>query len=220
MSLENKKTLEVYDRMAKNYIASTIKHDEVDPAKAARKREKLEGLIRESFGGFPEGAKFFEIGCADGTVSKFVEGLGFKATASDVAEDFVKAAREIGLEAIRFNALGDEFPEKYNGILAWRVFVHFTEEDAEKVIRKVYDALEDDGVFVFNAINRDFKEVDREWVDFSGDYHMGAERYYNYFRQETLDEIIGEAGFKFERFFKDGGESGEKWLIYVLKKAK
>lgn len=103
-------------------------------------------------------------------------------------------------------------------MFCWRVFVHFTKEDAQKVIQKVYDALEDNGVFVFNAMNRETKKVDNEWVDFEGVYHMGAERYYNYFRQEELDDIIRQTKFKIEDFHKEGGDNNDKWLIYVLKK--
>lgn len=218
MSKENQKTLEVYEQTAKTYIANTIRHDELDPAKAKRKREKLHSLIRESFGGFPKGAKIFEVGSAEGTNAKFIESLGFEVTASDVAEDFVEETQKTGLRTIKFNALEDSFPEKYDGIFAWRVFVHFTEDDAREVISKVYEALNDGGIFVFNAINREVKKVDNEWVDFPWEYHMGIDRYYNYFRQEVLDEIIQTCGFKIRRFFKDGGESGKKWLVYVIEK--
>ena len=39
-------------------------------------------------------------------------------------------------------------------------------------MRKVYDALEDNGIFMFNVINRKTKSVDSEWVDFSNEYHI------------------------------------------------
>jgi len=72
-------------------------------------------------------------------------------------------------------------------------------------------------VFIFNAINRETKEIDNEWVDFEGEYHMGVERYYNYFLQEELDDIINQTEFKIETFYKNGGDNNNKWLIYVLK---
>ncbi len=55
-----------------------------------------------------------------------------------------------------------------------------------KIIQKVYDTLEENGVFIFNAINRETKSVDNEWVDFEGEYHMGVERYYSYFSKEGI----------------------------------
>ena len=85
-------------------------------------------------------------------------------------------------------------------------------------MQKVYDTLEDNGIFIFNAMNRETKKVDNEWVDFEGEYHMGAERYYNYFTKEDLDTIIQKTKFKIEDFHKDGGSNNNKWLLYVLRK--
>lgn len=218
MSDENRKTLEIYKEKAKLYLVNSIEHDKIDPLKAKKKREKLEELIKNSFASLPKQAKVFEIGSGDGTNAKFIKSLDFDVTASDMADDFIKATQSQGVKTIKFNAIEDEFPERYSGIFCWRVFVHFTKEDASKIIQKVYDNLEKNGIFVFNAINREIKEIDNEWVDFEGEYHMGAERYYNYFNQKDLDDIIKQTNFEIKEFRKDGGENNNKWLIYVLKK--
>ena len=67
-----------------------------------------------------------------------------------------------GLKAIKFNALEDDFPEKIFAIFCQRVFVHFTKEDTLKIIQKAYNSLENNGIFIFNAINRETKSVDNE----------------------------------------------------------
>jgi len=218
MSSENKKTVEVYKKTAYLYLENSAEHDRLDPKRADKKREKLEELIKESFSTLPENGKVFEIGSGEGKNAKFMKDLGFEVTASDIADDFIEVTSKLGVNTIKFDALEDDFPEKYSGMFCWRVFVHFTKDDALKIIQKVYDNLEDGGVFIFNAINRETKEIDNEWVDFEGEYHMGVERYYNYFRQEELDEIIHKTKFKIEKFQKNGGENNNKWLIYVLKK--
>ena len=218
MSIENKRTLEIYQEKAHVYLATSDEDDKLNPNKAKQQREKLEKLIKMSFSSFPQHAKVFEIGSADGKNAKFIKSIGFEVTASDTADDFIKASQSSGLKTIRFNALEDEFPEKYFGVFCWRVFVHFTKEDAKQIINKIYDALENDGIFVFNAINRENRGVDSEWVDFEGEYHMGAERYYNYFNQKELDDIIKQTKFQIRNFYKEGGEDNNKWLVYVLKK--
>lgn len=218
MSKENKKTLEVYKEKAHLYLATSIEHDKIDPVKAKKKREKLEELIKANFSSLPKNAKVFEIGSGDGTNAKFIENLGFDVTASDVADDFIKATQSQGLKTINFNALEDDFPEKYYAIFCWRVFVHFTKEDAQKIIQKAYDALENNGIFIFNAMNRETKNIDSEWLDFDNEYHLGAERYYNYFTKTDLDDIIQQTKFQIANFEKEGGENNNKWLIYVLKK--
>ena len=204
MSKENKKTLEVYKEKAHLYLATSIEHDKIDPVKAKKKREKLEELIKANFSSLPKNAKVFEIGSGDGTNAKFIENLGFDVTASDVADDFIKATQSQGLKTINFNALEDDFPEKYYAIFCWRVFVHFTKEDAQKIIQKAYDALENNGIFIFNAMNRETKNIDSEWLDFDNEYHLGAERYYNYFTKTDLDDIIQILKKKVEKIIING----------------
>lgn len=218
MSKENEKTLKVYEKKAHLYLSNSIEHDKLDPIRTNQKREKLEKLITSNFSSLPKHAKVFEIGSGDGLNAKFIQSLGFDVTASDTAEDFIKATQNQGLKTLKFNVLKDSFPEKYFAVFCWRVFVHFTKDDALNIIQKVYHTLEDNGIFIFNAINREIKGVDNEWVDFEGEYHMGAERYYDYFSRSDLDNIIQKTNFKIKDFYKDGGSNNNKWLVYVLKK--
>lgn len=218
MSIENKKTVEIYKEKASTYLATSIEHDKLEPEKANRKREKLNNFLRSSFQTLPKNAKILEIGSANGENAKYIESLGYNVTASDIAEDFINASKNNGLTTINFNILEDNFKEKYSGILAWRVFVHFTEEDIFETLKKSYANLENNGIFIFNVINRETRNVDNEWVDFPNEYHMGAERYYHYFNQKDLDDIISQIKFQIQDFHKEGGDNNNKWLVYVLKK--
>lgn len=218
MSIENEKTLEVYNKKAKTYLKTSIEHDNLNPEKAKQKREQLEKFIKTNLETLPKCAKIFEIGSADGANAKYIEKLGYEIIASDVAEDFINSIKSKGLKAIKFNILENEFNEKYSAIFCWRVFVHFTKNDALKVLKKVYDILEKDGLFIFNAINRETRDVEEEWVDFPNEYHMEAERYYKYFSEQELNEIIISIGYKIHAFHKEGGENNNKWLVYVLQK--
>lgn len=204
MSIENEKTLEVYQNTANMYLENSIKHDNLDLEKARHKREKLEKFLRMNIGSLPKGTKVFEIGAGNGANAKYIENLGYEVTASDNAKAFIEAIKENGLKTIQFNVLKDEFKETYYGIFCWRVFVHFTKEDALKVLQKTYDALENGGLFIFNAINRETREVDEEWVDFSSEYHMGVDRYYKYFSEEELNEIIAKTKYQIHSFHKEG----------------
>ncbi len=218
MSKENKKTVEVYKKNANIYLVTSMKHDNLDLNKAKCKREKLEKFIKTNIESLPKGVKVFEIGSGDGSNAKYIEKLGYEITASDIADDFIDAISSKNLKTIKFNVLEDEFTEKYFAVFSWRVFVHFTKEDAIEVLQKVYNTLEDDGLFIFNAMNCEIKDVSEEWVDFSNEYHMGAERYYKYFSEEELNEIITTIGYQISNFHKEGGENNNKWLVYVLKK--
>lgn len=142
-------------------------------AKSKQKSERLQKLIKVNFSKIPKNSKVFEIGSADGINAKFIESLGFKVTASDTVDGFINVAKKLNLNTIKFNVITDNFPEKYYAIFAWRVFVHFTKEDSIKVILKIYDVLENNGIFIFNTINRETTNIESEWIDFEGNYHMG-----------------------------------------------
>ena len=104
MSKENEKTLAVYKEKAHLYLNNSIEHDKLDPIRAKQKREKLEKLITSNFSSLPGHAKVFEIGSGDGSNAKFIQNLGFDVTASDTADDFIKATQNQGLKTIKFNA--------------------------------------------------------------------------------------------------------------------
>ena len=218
MSIENKKTVEIYERKAATYLKTTIEHDKLDEEKAKRKKEKLQNFIKENLEQFKKGSKVFEIGSADGENAKHIESLGYNITASDIADAFINETKSKIENTIKFNVLEDDFKDKYSAVFAWRVFVHFTKEDLDITLNKVYKALENGGVFIFNIMNRETRDCDEEWVDFPNEYHMNAERYYKYFSEKEVNELIQKTNFKINSFHKEGGESKNKWLVYVLKK--
>lgn len=207
-----------YERCAAVYLDNAIKHDSLDKAKEKKKKENLEKFIKDSFSSLPIGSKILEIGSADGINALFIKSLGYDVTASDVSNTFLEKIKNQGVKAIKFDCLEDDFKEKYNGIFCWRVLVHFTYNDVMKLLEKVYENLEDNGIFIFNAINRETRDVDCEWVDFEGEYHMGEKRFYNYFRKNELNGLISKTNFKIDKFLYEGGDGNNKWLVYVLKK--
>ena len=218
MSIENKKTVEIYEEKAATYLKTTIEHDKLDPEKAKRKKEKLQNFIKENLEQFKKGSKVFEIGSADGENAKYIESLGYNITASDIADAFINETKSKVENTVKFNVLEDDFKDKYLAVLAWRVFVHFTKEDLDITLNKVHKALENGGVFIFNIMNRETKVCDEEWVDFPNEYHMDAERYYKYFLKEEVDSLISKTDFKIKSFHMEGGEKKNKWLVYVLEK--
>ena len=218
LSKQNARTLEVYEQTAKQFLANSIEHDNLDPAKAKRKRAKLRKFIKRSFVTLPKGAKVLEIGSADGENAKYLASLGFDVTASDVAKDILNELERQGLNYVKLDVIRDPLPDHYHGIFCWRVMVHFTDFDALIFLNKAYDALEPGGRLIFNAINREIKDVENEWVDFPGEYHMGASRFFNYYSEEDLRRIISMTAFRIVNFHLEGGDAGNSWLVFVLEK--
>lgn len=217
MSEENKKTLATYDLAAQKYLDNSKAHDALNPEKAKRKQEKLWANLKRCFETLPEGAKILEVGAADGENSEYLQSLGYDVVATDVAPAFLEAIKARGLNAQKFNLLEDEFPKNLYGVLAWRVFVHFTHEDIQDALMRIYDALEDGGRFVFNVIDIATHDIPEQWVDFSDEYKMGAERFYAYYTEEEIRDIIGLTNFKIaDSWHEEGGHNN--WFVFVLEK--
>ena len=218
MSEQNSKTLAVYDHLAQKYIDNTTVHDSLNPAKAKKKRAKLEAFLLESFSKIPKGGKILECGSGGGKEALFLKKTGFDIIASDVAEAFLSSCRKQGLVTMKLDIINDNLPNGLSGVLVWRTFVHFAKEDLEKVFQKVYTALETGGVFVFNVFNREDSDVDEKWEDFPDEYQMGEKRFFAFYSEEFINSLIEKTGFKINTFFKQGGDSGRKWLCYVVTK--
>ena len=215
MSKENDITVEVYKKKANIYLKNSIKHDNIDLDKAKCKRQELEQFIKNNIEILPKGSKILEIGSGDGTNAQYIERLGYDVTASDIVDDFIKATNSKGVKTIKLNVLKDKITEKYSAIFCWRVFVHFTKEDIENTFKRIYNILDNNGLFIFNVMNREIKKVEDEWIDFSNEYHMGAERYYRYFSKNEVDEVINKIGYQIYHFHTEGGDNNNKWLVYV-----
>lgn len=218
MSEQNKKTLEVYDRLAQKYIDNTAVHDRMNPERAKERKAKIESFLLESFTKMPKGGKILEVGSGDGANATFLRDAGFNVVASDVAEPFLNSCHQKGLETLKLDIINNDLPNELSGILAWRVFVHFTKEDLEKTFSKIHSALASGGIFVFNVFNRDDSGIDEQWKDFPNEYMMGEERYFAYYAEPYIEALIKKTGFKLVTFFREGGKTGNKWLCYVVAK--
>ena len=219
MSTENKKTLEVYNKLASVYLENIIKHDTKNPAKAKKKRAEIKKIFKRGFSNLVEGAKILEIGAGDGSSSIILKELGFNPFPTDVADDFLKAIQESGFKPVKLNILTDKIEYRYDGALAYRVFVHFTPEDVKMALDKIYDALVPGGRIVANFMNKAAKDnITSGWFDCSGDHHMGAERYYQHFDEPKIRRIIESAGFHIVDFFLFGGQDNNKWFFVAAEK--
>ena len=218
MSRENERTIEVYNCFAEKYIKNTLLKYNEDILAAKRKEQHLQNFFLFGFSSLAKNASLFEIGSGSGDNSVFLSKEGFDVTASDIAPAFIQEIKKKHNKTIVFNVLTDSFQKKYNGILCWRVFVHFTVNDARIVLSKVFNALENGGRFIFNAMNIEGHRSTSEWLDFSGIYHLGEKRYYHYYDELELNDLIKKTGFRIVQTRYEGGSNNRKWLVYILEK--
>ncbi|MBR3248641.1 class I SAM-dependent methyltransferase [Candidatus Saccharibacteria bacterium] len=217
MSRENEDTLNTYNVAAKIYLNNTIAHDQKRPEHAAEKRKQLTANLKKAFSSLPQGAKVLEIGSADGDNAKILESFGFNVTASDVAPAFLNACKKQNLKTIKLNVLTDNLPSELQGVLCWRVFVHFTPGDITLALQRIYDALLPQSRLVFNVIDRATHNCNSEMKDFDGDYKMGAKRYYAYYDKNEILNLINKTKFKIiSNWHEHGGHND--WFCFTLEK--
>lgn len=132
--------------------------------------------------GLDKEAKIFEIGSATGRDAEYFRSKGYQVQTSDATLGFVDLLHDKGLDAVRFNVLEDEFPDKYDLILANAVYLHFTREQFDRAVMSAVQALNPQGRFAFSL-----KEgVGSEWSN----EKLGAPRFFQYYSgQEILRKL-------------------------------
>jgi len=152
-----------------------------------------------------------EIGSGIGQDAKYIESKGYKVQTSEGAKGFVEVLKKQGFQARVLNILNDAIDKDYNLIFANRVFLHFTPEELEKILNKIYQSLKYQGILAFSVKYGEGSE----W--FQGE--IDAPRYYCYWKPRGLEEILRKT--KFELINIAVNYEGPFKLIYVIaKKAK
>ena len=96
-------------------------------------------------------AHILEVGSASGRDAQYMESLGFSVERTDAAEGFVSRLNQMGYRARQFNALTDELSEKYELIFANAVFLHFSYDELQMVLKKIFESLQRGGILSFSV---------------------------------------------------------------------
>lgn len=213
MSKENRGTLEVYEAMAIDWISCQTRKHKEEPAKFAKKREAKRTRIFRFMEGMSPNPLVLEIGSGAGDDVSMLESLGCRVQPSDGAQSFVDIMEKKGLHPMLLDVSQKRIPGTWDAIIANHVFIHMTEEDFKRILPKIYGALRSGGRFIFNVGNRD-SEGGRSsgWMDLPGFHHIGAVRYFHYWKNYYLIQCIEEAGFIVKKYEVDGGEDNRRWI--------
>lgn len=218
MSKENQKTLEVYEELFQEYFNGTKRRIKSrGTEKTAKKAEVEHSFWFEGFKALDTHADILEIGSADGLGAKALAKHGFNVTTSDTVGGFIKELEKNGLKPIKFNVLIDHLDCHFDGVLAWHVFVHFTPEDLKIALKNIHSILRPGGRLIFDVQTRGEENGEiSEWVDYEGDYHLGAKRFFQYYSESGAKKIINAAKFETIKFEHHNSDSGIGWLRFVV----
>lgn len=159
----------------------------------------------------PVGSRILDFGCGSGRDTKYFLEKGYQVAATDGSAELCRLAGNftgIKVKEMLFQEL-DEIGV-YDGIWACSSILHLPKQELLPVIRKMCDALKDNGV-----IYTSFK-----YGDFEGERNG---RYFTDFTEDTFDKfmkVIPELTIEEEWITSDvrPGRGEEKWLNLILRK--
>ena len=169
-------------------------------------------VVQERFAKMlPIGSKILDFGCGSGRDTKYFLEKGYQVEATDGSSELCKLASAFtGIEVKEMLFQDLDARGKYEGIWACSSILHLSKRELLPVIRKMCDALKDNGV-----IYTSFK-----YGDFEGERNG---RYFTDFTEDTFDKFIKaiqELTIEEEWITSDvrPGRGEEKWLNLILRK--
>lgn len=173
----NNLTIDTYNASIQKYIDST-------PVEVFG---VVKDYINKALEELPKYADILEIGSGLGYEADYIDSLGYSVVRTDAASGFVDFMKSRGSEASILNAITDDLPSDLDLVIANAVLLHFSREDSERVIHKIYRVLKPGGRFAF-AIKQGCGE---EWSD----EKLGSPRYFYYWEEGQIYELLRSVGF-------------------------
>ena len=169
-------------------------------------------VVQERFAKMiPVGSRILDFGCGSGRDTKYFLEKGYRVEATDGSSELCKLASVFaGIEVKEMLFQDLDASGQYEGIWACSSILHLSKKELLPVIRKMCDALKDNG-----AIYTSFK-----YGDFEGERNG---RYFTDFTEDTFDKfikVIPELTIEEEWITSDvrPGRGEEKWLNLILRK--
>ena len=169
-------------------------------------------VVQERFAKtLPAGSRILDFGCGSGRDTKYFLEKGYWVEATDGSSELCKLASAFtGIEVKEMLFQDLDASGKYEGIWACSSVLHLSKKELLPVIRKMCDALKDNGV-----IYTSFK-----YGNFEGERNG---RYFTDFTEDTFDKfikVIQELTIEEEWITSDvrPGRGEEKWLNLILRK--
>lgn len=197
LSDNNLETINSYEESVQKYIDKTPKT--VDGS--------FKDWIMKFLSFVSKDKPIFEIGSAFGRDANFIESLDYKVIRSDATVSFVRYLENSGFECRYFNLLTDDFKEPLYVLFANAVFLHFTREELNLVLNKIYSNLEPNGILVFSV---------KAGVGEGWSYEkLGKKRYFYYWQLADLKNLLINCGYEI-LFLEQDYE--KKWIYVIAKK--
>ena len=224
MSEHNKKTIDMYNSGgALEYIG----HNDIDPE--TEKWERLFNYVAKELQN-DNRKKIIEFGSGCGQLASMLQKAGYDVTSTDIVDNFLEEQKRRGIEKIKkYNFLTDDYDKTFDTksdlIVSWRN-PHLDMDDMKKLFNVVYDALNDNGLFIINFQNSDvhpeallLPNGTKYNYKILEDKKTQEKRFYAYYSKEDIDKLIKNL-FDIVEYHNEGGKEQKNWHVLALRKAK
>lgn len=161
-------TLDYYNNNASSYVENTI-HVDIVP------------LYEDFLSHLNNGDHILDVGAGSGRDSLYFINQGFKVTAIDPSEALAEiASGVIGQEVLVTKAENISFDKEFNGVWAMSSLIHLNDQQLERAIGKIKEAMVDGGYFWGS-----FRNSPEETTDPKG-------RYFNGFTMDKLEHLFAK----------------------------
>jgi SAM-dependent methyltransferase len=193
-------TVRAYDAFAADYRAGT----QGVPVPVATAVSRLAAVL-------PAGARVLEIGSGPGRDAQALEEAGLSVRRTDVTPGFVDLLRRAGHDADVVDPLTDDLSDPaapgtaYDAVWAGACLLHVDRDDLGAVLTRLGEATRSGGLLYASL-----KEGDGESWSVHG--NVAAPRFFTYWREDPLREVLTAAGWSVEHIGHGDGLRGERWL--------
>ena len=202
MSDTNKITIQSYNEHIQEYIDGT-------PQEVT---SSVKQWIDAALDGLPLDARILEIGSAFGRDAAYIEEQGYSVDRTDATPAFVERLQNNGYEARLLNVITDEIGNQYDMVFADAVLLHFTRQETQEVMTKIYNSLKENGRFSFSL---KIGEGDAWSED-----KLHAPRYFCYWNRDEISAVLENTGFTNKKINESASSShnSTKWLHIIAEK--
>lgn len=187
-------------------------------------RSKLDQILVNRLAGYFEdqypSAKILELGPGSGYIAYLLAKRGHQVTAIEFSPKMAEVTKSTApnIQVITGDFFDYDFGDKKFDVVLGIAFIHlFSAKDAMKVVRKIKNLLEINGVIILSTtLHKHVKEGFIEKVNFKDNTLRFRRRY----TQAALEELMTSVGLKVVDFFinKDSeGNAGKTWITLIAK---
>ena len=166
---EDRQTLDVYDAQAAEYEARV----------ATKGTPGLDNFVAA----LPENAHILDLGCGPGLTAKYMIDRGLTVDATDGSDAMVQRARDHGVPArqILFHQIDGH--ALYDGVFANFSLLHLPRSEMPAMLARLHKLLKSNGVLHIGVKLG------------MGDARDDLGRFYTYYQQDELEELLTSVGF-------------------------